>query len=280
MSDVAKTGRFEIRFWGVRGSIACAGRDFDTYGGNTPCVEMRVGEHLLVFDAGSGARGLGSSLLRRGIRRFDLFFSHCHYDHIEGMPFFEPLYDPAMQIAIWSGHHLDGSTTEDMLSSFMQAPFFPVGPEVFRAQLDLQTFRAGDVLEPYPGIVIETVRLHHGNGSVGYRVEHEGRAVCYVTDTEHPEFGRDETVIDLIRGSDLVIYDTMYTPEEYHGARGFGHSTWLEGVELCDAAAVHRLVLFHHNPRHDDRMLASLEAEAARQRPGTLAAREGMVISL
>jgi len=273
-------GRFEVRFWGVRGSIACAGREFGVFGGNTPCVEMQVGEHLLIFDAGSGARCLGSCLAPRGVRRFDLFFSHCHYDHIEGVPFFEPLYNPEMQIAIWSGHHLDGATTEDMLNSFMQAPFFPVGPEVFRANLDYHTFHAGDVLEPHEGIVIRTVRLHHGNGSVGYRIEHAGKSVCYVTDTEHPEFGRDETVIGLIRDADIVIYDTMYTPEEYRGAKGFGHSTWLEGVELCDAARAKRLVLFHHNPRHNDQRLAKLEAEAMRQRPGTLAAREGMVITL
>lgn len=275
-----KAGRFEVRFWGVRGSIACAGREFDIFGGNTPCVEMQIGDHLLIFDAGAGARCLGADLVRRGVHRFDLFFSHCHYDHIEGMPFFDPLYSPDTQVSIWSGHHLDGSTTEDMLNSFMQAPFFPVGPEVFRADIDCRTFRAGELLEPHPGVIVKTIRLHHGNGCVGYRIEHAGKSVCYITDTEHPEFGRDRAVLGFIRGADIVIYDTMYTPEEFRRAKGFGHSTWVEGVKLCDAAEVGRLVMFHHNPKHPDSMLAEIEAEAARQRPGTLAAREGMVIAL
>jgi len=272
--------RFEVRFWGVRGSIACAGRQFDGFGGNTPCIEMRIGDHVLVFDAGSGARALGPQLIRDGIKSFDLFFSHCHYDHIEGIPFFDPLYRPDMNVTVWSGHHVDGSTTEDMLKQFMQAPFFPVGPEVFRAKLDCRTFHAGETLDPYPDVHIRTARLRHCNGSVGYRVEHNGKAVCYVTDTEHPETGLDESIIDLIRDADVVIYDAMYTPEEYEATRGFGHSTWVQGVALCKAANAKQLVLFHHNPRHDDDALAAIEAQASECRPGTIAAREGMALSV
>ncbi|MGF7162087.1 phosphoribosyl 1,2-cyclic phosphodiesterase [Rhodoligotrophos appendicifer] len=272
--------RFQVKFWGVRGSIACAGGAYDTYGGNTPCVEMLLGDHVLIFDAGSGARQLGSQLLKEGVKSFDLFFSHCHYDHIEGIPFFDPLYVPTEQITVWSGHHVDGGSTLDMLKSFMQAPFFPVGPEVFRAKLDYRNFNAGEVLEPAPGIRIETTRLRHCNGSIGFRIEYAGKSVCYVTDTEHHQDKLDTDIVSLIQDADIVIYDAMYTPEEYPTFKGFGHSTWEEGVALCRTAKAKKLVLFHHNPRHDDKKLAEIEAAAAAALPGTIAAREGLVLDV
>ena len=273
-----KADEFYVRFWGVRGSLPCPGNDFAEFGGNTPCLEVRCGDHVLVFDAGSGIQPLGCALLQSGCSKLDLFFTHCHYDHICGLPFFGPLYCSDVTATLWSGHHQDGMTTEKMVSTFMAAPFFPVGPEVFLSKPDYIDFKPGDDLTPKPGVVVRTTELNHPNGCVGYRIEFAGKTICYISDTEHEAGKTDKRVFDLIKDADIVIYDAAYTEEEYEKYRGFGHSTWQEGVRLCDLAGAGRYVIFHHCPRHEDAFLAELEQEVVRARPGSLIAREGLVL--
>lgn len=232
----------------------------------------------MVFDAGSGIRELGVRLRQASCHSVDLFFTHCHYDHICGLPFFSPLYCAGSAVKMWSGHHLDGMTTEGMVRQFMAAPFFPVGPEAFRADVDYCDFRPGDNLKPNGSISIHTIALNHPNGCIGYRVEYNGKAICYISDTEHEDGKTDQAICDLIEGADIVIYDAAYTGEEYENFRGFGHSTWQEGARLCDIAGASQYVAFHHCPSHGDAFMSDLEGRMADARPGSLIAREGLTL--
>ena len=229
---------FFVRFRGVRGSIACPGPDTLAYGGNTPCLEVRCGEHLLVFDAGTGLRQLGKELVAEGIADVDMFLSHTHMDHIAGFPFFFYAFQPGNRLRVWSGHLDGGLTTEGVLRQFMCAPLFPVPVDIFAADVSYHDFRAGETLTPKPGVTLRTALLNHPQNATGYRVEYGGRSICYVTDTEHSDAGLDRNILGLIEGADIVIYDAMFTEDEYPKYKGWGHSTWQEGARLCEAAGV------------------------------------------
>jgi phosphoribosyl 1,2-cyclic phosphodiesterase len=268
-----------VRFWGVRGSIACPGPDTVRYGGNTSCVQVRCGGRELIFDGGSGLRLLGHELVKNGHSAdIDLFYSHTHFDHIEGLPFFAPCYDSQSRVRIWAGHLKPDLGIEGVLSNMMMAPLFPVPMGIFTAKLDFIDFTAGESLVPHPGIELRTGPLNHPNGATGYRVEFAGKAVAYITDTEHRQGRRDQHVLKLIDRADLMIYDCTYTDAEYPAHRHWGHSTWQEGVRLADAARVGTLVIFHHDPEHDDPFMDRIAAEAAKARPGTIVAQEGLIL--
>jgi phosphoribosyl 1,2-cyclic phosphodiesterase len=269
----------QVRFWGVRGSVACPGERCARYGGNTSCVEVRAAGQLFVFDAGTGLRPLGLELQGEAPLNADIFLTHTHMDHIAGIPFCEPFFDARNHFRLWSGH-LSGTNLRGVLRSFMAAPLFPVPPDIFSATLEFNDFVAGATLTPRPGVVVRTAPLNHPNGATGYRLEAGGRAVCYVTDTEHVPGKPDQNVLDLVAGADLMIYDCTYTDEEYLTHVGWGHSTWEEGVRIADLAGVKRLVIFHHDPSHDDAFMERLELRANNVRPGTMVAREGVTVTL
>ncbi len=275
------TDDFSVTFWGVRGSIACPGPDYSRYGGNTSCLEVRCGGQLLIFDAGTGLRPLGQKLAKDcgpdGLD-FDIFLTHTHIDHIAGVPFFGPLFDKRNRIRLHAGHLEPGLELHHVLCKFMSAPLFPVPPTIFAADCSFVDFDCGQTLTPRPGVTLKTAALNHPNGACGYRVEYDGRAICYVTDTEHREGELDATVLGLIEGADLVIYDSSYTDAEYPRYRGWGHSTWEEGVRLAEAAGA-RLAIFHHDPSHDDGFMDAVAEAAEAARPGTVVAREGMTLS-
>ena len=276
MSDPAD---FSVTFWGVRGSIACPGECTVRYGGNTSCLEVRCGDRLLIFDGGTGVRDLGIELQKNGPVDADLFLTHTHFDHICGLPFFMPLYVPGNTIRLSAGHLLPDMTLKNVLVEMMMAPLFPIPPEAFRADVSYQDFRMGETVSPGDGITLRTAPLNHPNNATGYRIEYDGRSICYITDTEHVEGERDANIVGLIAGADLVIYDATYTDEEYPKYRGYGHSTWQEGMRLVEAAKAKTLVIFHHDPAHDDDRMDEIAAEAERRRPGTIVAREGMVLT-
>lgn len=269
---------FSVCFWGVRGSIACPGPRTLRYGGNTSCVEVRCGEHLLIFDAGTGIRDLGKHLQGPRAISADLFLSHVHYDHVQGLPFFEPALRAGNALRIWAGDRDGGIRAE--LQRLMQPPFFPLPLETMAATLDFRDFAAGETLAPAPGIIVRTAPLDHPNKATGFRIEHQARSVCYVTDTEHPAEGVNQDVLELVRGADLVIYDSTYSDEDYPAHRGWGHSTWQAGLRLCEQAGASIFVAFHHEPDRDDTDLDGIAAELARRRPGSLVAREGMTLRL
>jgi phosphoribosyl 1,2-cyclic phosphodiesterase len=275
---VAPDRGFSARFWGVRGSIACPGADHVIYGGNTPCVEIRCGSRLLVFDAGTGLRNLGKSIAEDGITDVDLFLSHTHVDHIVGFPFFSFAFKPENTLRVWSGHLEGGLTTENVLRQFMVAPLFPVPVDIFAADVSYHDFSAGDTLTLADNVTLRTTMLNHPQNSTGYRVEFGGKSICYVTDTEHFEDGPDQNILGLIDGADIVIYDSMFTDAEYPDYKEWGHSTWQEGARLCAAANVGTFVIFHHLPERTDAELDGIAAAVDEMRPGSLVAREGMVL--
>ena len=271
---------FYVRFWGVRGSIATSDPGTLRYGGNTSCLEVRCGGRLFMFDAGTGSRYLGNALMQDGAAiDADVFLTHTHFDHIGGVPFFRPFFSPGNRFRLWSGHlQPQNLTLETVLTQLMMAPLFPVPPSVFQATLEFRDFSAGDTLAPADGVTLRTCRLNHPNLATGYRIEFDGRSICYLTDTEHKPEGPDPNILALIAGADLVIYDSMYTPDEYAQRRGWGHSTWQEGARLCDLAGAKTLVVFHHDPDHDDDFMDRVAADVARVRPGSVVAREGLVL--
>jgi phosphoribosyl 1,2-cyclic phosphodiesterase len=277
VSDPA--GDYRIQFWGVRGSIACPGPETTRYGGNTSCVEIRCGDRLLILDGGTGLRPLGRHLDEQGgTIDADIYFSHSHFDHICGLPFFSSAYSPDNRFRLWAGHLLPDHTLRYVLSEMMMAPVFPIPITVLGADLSFHDFRAGETLTPAPGIAIKTAPLNHPNGATAFRVEYKGKSVCYVTDHEHTGSPYEASLLALLDQADVVIYDCTYTDDEYPEHRGWGHSTWQEGVRIAGQARVKQFVIFHHDPSHTDEMMDEIAAAAAKVRPGTIVAKEGMTL--
>jgi phosphoribosyl 1,2-cyclic phosphodiesterase len=279
---------FSVRFWGVRGSIACSGPRTARYGGNTSSLEVRCDERMLLFDAGTGLRYLGNELIKNeGVSRLaslpleaDLFLTHTHFDHVAGLPFFKPFFKSQNRFRLWAGHLVEGMTLRRVLGEFMMSPLFPVPPQIFRARMEYREFKAGETLRPAEGIAVRTTLLNHPDGATGYRVDYGGHSICYLTDTEHVPGAPDRNILGLIAGADLVVYDSMYTDAEYDAYVGWGHSTWQEGVRLCRAAGAKRLAVFHHDPEHDDDMLDGIAREVEKELPGSIVARDGLVVAV
>jgi len=272
--------RLRLRLWGVRGSTPTPQPENMSYGGNTPCVEVRLpsGE-IFLFDAGTGARKLGQSLLEEaGGKPLDIniFLTHFHWDHIQGIPFFEPLYDPRNRVCFRA--HSRTGPLRSILEGQMKRPYFPVN---FEAATEDRTFEElGDGPWHCGALQVTPFALNHPHGSTGYRIDVEGAAVVYATDHEHGNPDRDQELRKIAQGADLLIYDAQYTPEEYGSRRGWGHSTWAEALAFAKDAGVKQVVLFHHDPGHTDADLDSILAQARGQSPNTVMAREGWTLEL
>ncbi len=271
----------EVKFWGVRGSIACASPQHVVYGGNTSCIEVLLDDMPIILDAGTGIRMLGKDFSRRHIRSGVLLLTHTHWDHVNGFPFFAPIYQPGWQFRVLAGHLIDVGGIKQALASQMTTPMFPVPLQALRAEMLYQDFHIGDKLtDLVAGAVVKTAPLNHPNGASGYRIEYGGRVVTYITDTEHVPGKPDKNVLGLMEGADLAIYDSTYTDDEYPSRVGWGHSTWQEAIRLGKMAGVKRLAIFHHDPDHTDEIMNLIEEEARRTWDNALVARDGMVISL
>ncbi|MBB4267013.1 MBL fold metallo-hydrolase [Roseospira visakhapatnamensis] len=269
-----------VKFWGVRGSIPCPSPDHVIYGGNTSCVEVHLDGRHVVFDAGTGLRLLGRSFLDRGVSAATLLMTHTHWDHIIGFPFFAPAYRPDFSLTVMAGHVADNGGIRALFSTHMSDPMFPVPLEAMNARMAFRDFKPRDGFALDPAVRVTTTPLNHPNGATGYRLDYAGLSICYVTDTEHVPGAPDENVLSLIAEADLVIYDSTYTDEEFPAKLGWGHSTWCEGMRLCRAARARRLVVFHHDPDHDDAFMGCLEDEIRRACPEALVARDGMGVTL
>lgn len=275
--------QFTVNFWGVRGSIACPGSHTVRYGGNTPCVEMCVGGQRLIFDGGTGLRVLGQSLLRQLPVEAHLFFTHSHWDHIQGFPFFVPAFVKGNCFNIYGAIAPNGATLEQRLNDQMLHPNFPVPLQIMAADLRFNDLQFGQSVA-IDEVLVETALLNHPGQAMGYRVSWHDYAAAYITDTEHYPDRLDENVLRLARNADVMIYDATYTDEEYHSERsskvGWGHSTWQEAVKIAQAANVSKLVIFHHDPLHDDDFLDLVGEQVAQAFPNSCMAREGMSLVL
>lgn len=276
---------FRVVFWGVRGSIPVPGPQTAEVGGNTSCVEVLCGKTRLVFDGGTGLRLLGQSLLSQLPVTAHLFFSHVHWDHIQGFPFFAPAFITGNAIHMYGGRNVFGSV-ETALAGQMQNPNFPVLLRDLPAKLEFH-----DILPNQTFTIDDTVRIttapgRHPGGVLAYRIEYDGKVLVYATDTEHaPQ--PDAELVELLRDADVVVYDSQYTNEEYTGGGkhgpskvGWGHSTYEAAIATIKAAGAKKYVLFHHDPGQDDAAVRDKEARAQALFPNSVAAREGMVIEL
>jgi len=276
-----------ITFWGVRGSIPSPGPDTASVGGNTSCVEVRAGKAVLIFDGGTGLRLLGKRMLKEMPFTAHLFFSHVHWDHIQGFPFFDPAFVPGNVIHLYGGNNVS-RTLEETLAGQMDHPSFPVHLTEMGAEMVFHSVSGVTPVEVDAGdgtkAVVRAAPGNHPNGVWAYRVDHGGRSAVYATDTEHYAVV-DPKLCKLAMGADLLIYDAQYTPEEYAGKNGqpklgWGHSTFEEAVKLAKAANVKRLVLYHHDPTQNDAAVAEKERRARELFAACEAAREGVTIEL
>jgi len=274
---------FQIKFWGVRGSIPCPGSETVRYGGNTSCVEMQVGRERLIFDGGTGLRILGQSLMTESPVKAHLFFSHSHWDHIQGFPFFIPAFIRGNTFKIYGIPSANGATIKQTLHDQMLHPNFPVPLQIMRADLEFYDLEMGETLH-CGDVTVETRPLNHPGEAVGYRVNWQGLSAAYITDTEHFPDRLDDNVLALAWQADVMIIDATYTDEEYNDPKyskvGWGHSTWQQAVKIAQAAQVKQLVLFHHDPAHNDDFLDRIGEQARKILPQTILAREGLLIEL
>lgn len=267
-----------VKFWGVRGSIACPSPDHVVYGGNTSCLEIFAGDERIIMDAGTGIRNLGQDFIKDGVRKGTLLLTHSHWDHINGFPFFGPAFMNNSRFTIAAGHLYNAGGIENVLASQMANPTFPVPLEALQATLTFEDFKAGETWGLGAGVKIITAPLNHPNGATGYRVEFGGKSICYVTDTEHVIGKPDQTVLKLIEGADIVVYDCTYTDQEFKAKVGWGHSTWQEGMRLCKMAGARQLAIFHHDPDHNDDFMRQVEIDSRKEWQGNIVAREQMIL--
>ena len=268
---------FSLRFRGVRGSVPVASPNHLGIGGNTPCMELICDpEEPMIFDAGTGIRSLGKEIAARAEppRAIHIFFTHFHWDHLQGLPYFLPLYMAASNLIFYSAHPPE--QLRGVLTGQMRSPYFPVLFEHLGCRMEFRQI-CGE-RQSFGGVSVETFPLHHPQGSVGYCISHADKTVVYATDHEHGDAATHGGLLERSQNADVLIYDAQYTPAEYASRRGWGHSTWLEAANLANSAGVQKLVLFHHDPERDDQAVHCIQQDACRVFPGTLAAHETLVL--
>ena len=269
----------ELRFWGVRGSIPAPGPHSLAVGGNTTCVSLRSRDYLFVFDAGTGIRRLGEYLEdeSRSKWRGSIFFSHYHWDHIQGLPFFVPARRVKNRFRLY-GESKDGIDLEAILRQQMQEPYFPITMDDAKALVNFEALRPNQVIEPFPGFTLRTVRLNHPNDALGYRLETMDGSLCVITDHEHPADGLDESVVEFARGASVLVHEAQYTPEEKAGPKsGWGHSSWRDAVLTAKEADVEIVYISHHDPDRSDAELFQILSAARKIFPQTEIATESTV---
>lgn len=268
-----------IKFWGTRGSIPTPGKATVKYGGNTPCVEARIDdENFIILDAGTGIRNLGDRIIESGrsVNTY-ILISHPHWDHIQGLPFFKPAFISGNDITIVCGV-LHEITLEQLISDQMKEVYFPIQIKELKANLFFKSVKEEE-FEIF-GVNIKTIFLNHPRFAIGYKLTHKNKSITYISDNEpfdrylsqtirnvHPEIvnkfleGGEEPnkrIYDFINSSDILIHDSMYTPEEYLDRVGWGHSHYLFSLKAAAKGEVKNLILFHHDPSHDDKKIEEI----------------------
>ena len=282
---------FHLRFWGVRGSIPTPFPDHLGIGGNTTCMQVvsedggscqssdkspDQPEDILIFDAGTGIRALGSEIAARpkSPGTIHIFFTHFHWDHLQGLPYFLPLFSPNSNLVFHSAHPPE--QLRAVLAAQMQAPYFPFHFDQLTSHIE---FRAiGAEPQRFGSVTVESFPLHHPQGSVGFRIVHPQKTAVFAPDHEHCDPPTHLGLIAMSQGADVLVYDAQYTPAEYKCHNGWGHSTWLEATRVAEQAGVKQLVLFHHDPDRNDQAVRRIEDEAREKLPSTCAAFEGLVL--
>ncbi|MBW6485162.1 MAG: MBL fold metallo-hydrolase [Syntrophobacterales bacterium] len=244
-----------IRCWGARGSVPVSGSDYVRYGGDTACIEVRTKQgSIVIIDAGTGIRRLGNLLLSEKKHAYTMIFTHVHWDHIIGFPFFKPIFERKVKISIM-GCPFQIPAFRETLATIMNEPYFPVNIENIKAKVDFTNFCRGKI--QIDGMTIAVIPLSHPNGGLGFRFEEDGRSFVYLTDNElgyrHPGGMKYADYAAFSKDADILVHDAEYLPAEYATTRKWGHSTYKDAVRLALDAKAASLGLFHHNQdRKDD----------------------------
>lgn len=270
-----------VRFFGVRGSIATADLRTWQHGGNTPCVDVETpAGHHIILDAGTGLRPLSrSQAWSGGVTPLHaiVLLSHYHWDHIQGLPFFPPLYDPRNRFEFFGLEPAGGLDMRTALEGQMLKPYFPVDITLLVAAQSFRTVASGARWAVHD-VTVEAIRLNHPQGCLGFRIESERGVLAYATDNEPGDAAGDAAVRHLARDADVLIYDAQYSPALLEKRRGWGHSSWQEGVAVCRDAGARNLFLFHHDPDADDATVRRNVRLAREQKPETWASAENIQI--
>jgi phosphoribosyl 1,2-cyclic phosphodiesterase len=272
----------KVRFWGVRGSIPVPGPGTVRVGGNTPCVEIGTTDReVIIIDAGTGIRLLGLDIAQRPVDRLIgiLLFSHTHWDHIQGLPFFSPARLRENRLVILGEHRVD-RRLEQVLAGQMVDAYLPFTLQDLHADLLIKEVHDGEKIVVGNSTTILPRRLPHPGGVFGYRIGCQGKTVVYASDVNHPPDGPSPKLVELSQAADLLIHDAQFTPLEKQERQTWGHSSWMEAVQVAQRANARRLALFHHDPMHTDDELEEIERQAQAHFPSAFLAREGMEITL
>jgi|TARA_B110000971_G_scaffold167865_1_gene172152 phosphoribosyl 1,2-cyclic phosphodiesterase len=272
---------FEITFWGVRGSVPTPAQHTRKYGGNTPCLEVRAGNNLLLIDAGTGICRFTERLTQaqnQGLS-ISILLSHTHWDHIQGLPFFKLAFNPANNIKIY-GPKRPGFTLRSCLEAAMTPPNFPIPFDLLAGIKEVIEIAPGEGIE-LDGVKISTAELNHPDGSIGFRIEHNGKSLAYCLDHEHEEPDQVHPGLrELAENSDVLIFDAAYSDEDYAKFKGWGHSTWQVGHKTAQQLGVKTLVLSGFNPDLTDDELDAIAEQTKDMTGNTIVAKEGETLAL
>jgi len=297
-----------LRFWGVRGSYAAPFSSHLGVGGNTSCVEIRTDNHILVCDAGTGIIPFGNEIMEQNdIRELAVVLTHYHWDHVCGLPFFVPAFSPDWTINFFAPG-ADTAEIEKHIAAQMRAPYFPVGTETWLADVNYIAPENNEF--NYGPIKIQYSNVHHPGATFGYRIEVNGKKIIYISDNEckfieksinnrNEELNEEErelykamveeehqTELKLLSNADILIHDAQYTPEDYKTKQGWGHSCYIDTINMAIDAGVKELYLYHHDPNYDDEAMDSIDKSAqqlVKERNSSMKcyiAKEGMIVEL
>jgi phosphoribosyl 1,2-cyclic phosphodiesterase len=279
MDQIRSGNRLSVECWGVRGSVPTPDKDKQELGGNTPCIVVRYNnEPVVIIDGGTGLRTLGTRMCEADTQsvRACLLFSHFHWDHIQGIPFFGPIYSERGDLKFYSTRR--AGQLRQILEEQMKEPYFPV------PMSETPSHREYGQVTPegcnIGSLAVRPIRLNHPGGASGYRIDSPAGSIAYLSDHEHGIPDIDEKIVEESRGADLIIFDAQYTPAEYPRYRGWGHSTWLEGTRFANLAGAGQLLLFHHSPNRRDQEVSEILIAARKEFRATEFARENQSIML
>jgi phosphoribosyl 1,2-cyclic phosphodiesterase len=268
----------KLTFWGTRGSLPMNTPEHRIFGGNTSCISVQAGDNQVIFDAGSGLIHLGSQLMAQDAREIDICFSHFHSDHICGLPFFKPFFNPKAKVRLHS-FGIAEATLHDALTIYLSRPIFPISLDDFKAKVDFIHHPDGEALE-IGGIGVQALGIPHPGGAHALKAQADGKSFVYATDTEHIINQPNQALIAFLHEADMAVYDCTFDDSEFEQRRGWGHSTWQEGLRLAEAAQVKKFGIFHHEPERSDTALTEIETRAQTILPQSFVTRDFMQLEV